>query len=336
MIQDIAPHVYDNHYQEQAFSEDDLAVAAHSGDGGDKIALVQAGESWRFPTVREILSAARKAGQSPAIEGTYLFSIDGQRYFRMEYREENRPAEAGGETAGKPEQMHEAGKKNLGELVTDETFPEGSPGAGESVSWLTRRQIREIAPRHVAFAAVTALALDGWYRDNRFCSRCGKALVRDHAERMLKCPDCGNMVYPRINPAVIVGVTKGDSLLMTKYAGRNYTRYALVAGFTEIGETVEETVIREVKEETGLDVTNVRYYKSQPWPFTDTLLMGFYCDAVPDESIHMDDGELAVAEWVARERIDEVQENYDDVSLTSEMIKYFRDNPKAFAREEKE
>ena len=82
---------------------------------------------------------------------------------------------------------------------------------------------------------------------------------------MLYCEKCGSRVYPRINPAVIIAVTKGSKLLMTKYAGRTYTRYALVAGFTEIGETLEQTVAREVMEETGIRVKNLRYYKSQPW-----------------------------------------------------------------------
>ena len=90
---------------------------------------------------------------------------------------------------------------------------------------------------------------------------------QDHKERMVHCECCGNMVYPKICPGIIVAVTNGDKLLLTKYApapGRN-ANYALVAGFTEIGETLEETVQREVMEEVGLKVKNIRYYKSQPW-----------------------------------------------------------------------
>ena len=93
-------------------------------------------------------------------------------------------------------------------------------------------------------------------------------------QRMLQCPCCANMVFPKIAPAVIVGVTHGDKILMTKYAGREYKRYALIAGFTEIGETAEETVKREVMEEVGLTVKNIRYYKSQPWGFDSNLLLG--------------------------------------------------------------
>lgn len=98
------------------------------------------------------------------------------------------------------------------------------------------------------------ISLYGWYRDNRFCGRCGKPMVHDKKERMVRCMCCNNMVFPKICPAVIIGVTDGDRILLTKYAGRTYKNYALVAGFTEIGETLEQTVEREVMEEVGLHV----------------------------------------------------------------------------------
>ena len=135
------------------------------------------------------------------------------------------------------------------------------------------------------------------------------------------CPDCGNVIYPRINPAVIVGVIRGDCLLLTKYR-RGYSHNALVAGFTEIGETLEETVAREVMEETGVKVKNIRYYKSQPWGMAQDMLTGFYCEADGDGEIHMDKNELKYAEWVKREYI-ELQPN--NLSLTNEMMKMFKE-----------
>ena len=129
------------------------------------------------------------------------------------------------------------------------------------------------------------------------------------------------MEYPKICPAVIIGVTDGNRILMSKYAGRAYKKYALLAGFTEIGETVEETVQREVMEEVGLKVKNIRYYKSQPWSFSDTLLMGFYCDLDGSGSIILDREELAMAEWFEREEIPEVTSHE---SLTNEMIMRFK------------
>lgn len=133
---------------------------------------------------------------------------------------------------------------------------------------------------------------------------------------------CGNTVYPKICPGVIVAVTDGDRLLLTKYANRpGSVNYALVAGFTEIGETLEETVQREVMEEVGLKVKNIRYYKSQPWSFSSTLLCGFFCDVDGDISITLDTNELALAEWFARENIP-VED--DGISLTGEMIRVFK------------
>ncbi|MBO5114308.1 MAG: NAD(+) diphosphatase [Lachnospiraceae bacterium] len=183
------------------------------------------------------------------------------------------------------------------------------------------RIFRSAASRHTAFAGITAHHLFGWYQSNRFCGRCGQKLLPDHKERMLFCPDCRNMVYPRISPAVIVGIINGDQILMSKYAGRSYTNYALIAGFTEIGECAEQTVAREVMEEVGLKVKNIRYYKSQPWAFSGSLLMGFFCDLDGSDQIKLDTSELAEAGWYSR---DEITLEDDHISLTREMIMHFK------------
>ena len=121
---------------------------------------------------------------------------------------------------------------------------------------------------------------------------------------------------------MIVAVTDGNRLLLTKYANRPGTvNYALVAGFTEIGETLEETVRREVMEEVGLRVKNIRYYKSQPWSFSSTLLCGFCCEVDGSREVRLDTEELAVAEWFERE---DIPLEDDGVSLTREMIQMFR------------
>ena len=180
---------------------------------------------------------------------------------------------------------------------------------------------RRALPRHHAFAGITGYQLYNWYTNRRYCGRCGSLMEPSDKERMMHCDACGNMEYPKICPAVIVGVTDGDRLLMSKYAGRTYKNYALIAGFTEIGETVEQTVAREVMEEVGLKVKNIRYYKSQPWAFTDTLLMGFYCELDGSDAIRLDENELAVAEWFTRE---EIPEPVSQESLTNEMILRFK------------
>ena len=140
-------------------------------------------------------------------------------------------------------------------------------------------------------------------------------------ERARICPACGLTLYPKISPAVIVAVTDGDRLLLTKYQGRAFKRYALVAGFNEIGESIEDTVRREVLEETGLRVKNLRFYKSQPWVFTDSLLMGFYCELDGSDRITIQESELSEAGWYAR---DEIPSDHSNISLTGEMIERFR------------
>ena len=175
-------------------------------------------------------------------------------------------------------------------------------------------------PKEMMFAILTGKHLADWYRDTRFCGRCGAPMTHAPKERAMKCA-CGYTAYPRIMPAVIVGVKNGDSILLTKYrTGISYN--ALIAGFTEIGETAEETVAREVMEETGIRVKNITYYKSQPWGIANDLLLGYYCDLDGDSAITMDPEELKYAAWVNRENI-ELQP--DDFSLTGEMMRMFKE-----------
>ena len=188
-------------------------------------------------------------------------------------------------------------------------------------TWLHTGKLRGANPAEYAFAGVTAMQLVRWYRANIYCGCCGDKLCPDGRERMLRCPSCGNMVYPKISPCVIVGITDGDKILLTKYARNRYTHYALVAGFCEIGESLEETVRREVREEGGLEVENIRYWGSQPWSFSDTLLAGFFCDVKGDPTPHLVDGELREATWFARE---EIPVHDDGVSLTRALIAAFQ------------
>lgn len=176
-------------------------------------------------------------------------------------------------------------------------------------------------PKYRIFATLTAKHLADWYRDTCFCGRCGQKMVHSKTERGMECEACHFISYPRIMPAVIVGVINKDRLLITRYRS-GYQHNALVAGFTEIGETLEETVAREVMEETGLRVKNIRYYKSQPWGIANDILMGFYCDVDGDSDIHMDENELKYAEWVKKE---EIVLQPDDFSLTNEMMQVFKE-----------
>ena len=200
----------------------------------------------------------------------------------------------------------------------------GQAGIGQDgFCYESVRQLRQLTSKEVCFAVMTAWHLYNWYRCNRLCGCCGTKTIHDTKERMLQCPSCGNMIFPRISPAVIIAVTDGDRLLLSKYAGRSYTRYALLAGYTEIGETLEQTVQREVMEEVGLRVKNIRYYKSQPWGVDGNVLMGFYCDLDGDDTVHLDTNELSMAQFYTR---DALPAKDDGISLTREMIRMFEES----------
>lgn len=191
----------------------------------------------------------------------------------------------------------------------------------EGFSFLEVRTLRgpRQLPKEVIFAILTGKHLADWYRDNRFCGRCGQAMTHSPRERAMVCT-CGATFYPRIMPAVIAGVKNGDKLLLTKYR-TGFAHNALIAGFTEIGETAEETVAREVMEETGVRVKNITYYKSQPWGIANDLLLGFYCDLDGSPEIAMDKNELKYAAWVDRK---DIVLQPDDFSLTNEMMAMFK------------
>lgn len=191
----------------------------------------------------------------------------------------------------------------------------------DSFKYYQMREYRRFRPFDRLFPCAVGGSLTRWYRDNRFCGRCGALNADSETERALVCPRCGKTTYPKICPAVITAVRDGDKILLTKYAGRPSVGYALIAGFNEIGESIEETVHREVLEEVGVKVKNLHFYKSQPWVFTDTLLMGFFCDLDGSSNITLQEDELSVGEWKHRS---ELTPDFDHVSLTAEMIEQFR------------
>lgn len=182
---------------------------------------------------------------------------------------------------------------------------------------------RTARPLYTAFAISLASRLDTWYRASRFCGCCAGPTVHSETERAMVCPACGNVIYPRIDPCVITAVTDGDRICLIHY-GHQRSRtgsYALVAGYIESGETPEDAVHREVMEEVGLRVKNIRYYKSQPWPVSGSLLLGFFCELDGDDTITADPGELSDALWVSRENM---PERSGEISLTAEMMEVFR------------
>lgn len=191
----------------------------------------------------------------------------------------------------------------------------------EGFQAVTAIQLRDKQPVSEAFAGMTALHLYRWYASVQFCGSCGSRTEHDKSQRMMRCPTCGNLMFPKISPAIIVAVTDGERLLLTKYAGRKTAAYALVAGFIEIGETAEECVAREVFEETGLHIKDIRYYGSQPWGFDGNLMLGYTAQLDGTHEIELDQNELATAVWLKPEEIPDIA---DYSSLTREMIRRFK------------
>lgn len=192
----------------------------------------------------------------------------------------------------------------------------------EGYAFESMRALRTGIPADMCMAGTTANHLHIFYRDNKFCGKCGAPTQHDEKLRALKCPKCGNLIFPRINPAVIIGLRNGDSLMVSRYANRPMSAgVALLAGFCEIGETAEETVVREVMEEVGLRATNIQYYGSQPWGFAGNMSLGYFADVEGDTTVTLDEEELACAEFVKRE---DLPEPASMVSITATMIEEFR------------
>lgn len=184
-------------------------------------------------------------------------------------------------------------------------------------------RIRDVEPDISQYAVVTGFHYYCFHRENKFCSVCGKELEHSPQKRCMVCTGCGNEVYPKIAPAVILGIIdpETDSILLTRYADREYKKYALVAGFVEMGESAEAAAKREAMEETGLEITDIEYFASQPWGFAQNLLMGYFAKVKGSRKIKMDAQELSEAVWVKREN---VPAQPGGISLTGEMMWAFK------------
>ena len=149
-----------------------------------------------------------------------------------------------------------------------------------------------------------ARAMSLWHRNHGFCARCGSPTMPANAGHSRICPDadCGRRHFPKVDPAIIVLVSRGECCLLGRQSDWPEGRFSTIAGFVEPGESLEDAVRREVYEETGIRVSAARYHSSQPWPFPSSLMLGFMAEAETGE-ISLVDGELAEARWVTRDDI---------------------------------
>jgi len=313
MIQDIAPRTYDNQFGSRRAPKASDLLLIHRKNQVLVKAAAAAENQLVYPTVGELAGGAAVEAMEtvPGIYEAagqkliYLFAIDDEAFYAIDQFALPEKTESRFTWA----EYQEAEAKYMQEILP-----------GYELQPLTI--FRQAKPGYLAFAGITGGQLARWRGDHKFCGRCGSKMQTSEKERAFVCPKCKATVYPKICPAVIVAIINDGKILVSRYAGRGNTpNYALLAGFAEVGETIEETVHREVLEEVGVKVKNLRFYKSQPWSFSDTLLMGFYCELDGDETISLDREELAMAAWLTPE---ELPERSSEISLTAEMMENFR------------
>jgi NAD+ diphosphatase len=168
-------------------------------------------------------------------------------------------------------------------------------GLGES-EYRTVRSLLGALPEEMFGLAGRAFQVMDWERSNRFCGRCGMATEPMADERAMLCPGCGIQYYPRITPAVIVAVVRDGRLLLAHARRFPSIFFSVLAGFVEAGETFEECVRREIREEAGIEVENIRYFGNQPWPFPNTLMVGFTAEYAGGDLV-IEEKELVQAAW---------------------------------------
>ena len=169
---------------------------------------------------------------------------------------------------------------------------EAPPGHDFETLWSFLGQVDEA----VFYLIGRAKQIVEWHQHNKFCGQCGAPTQRSDSDRSLKCAECNLPFYPRLSPSITVLITRGADLLLAKNAQARGNFYSTIAGFVEPGETIEETVHREVREEVGVQVSNVTYFGSQSWPFPNSLMLGFHAEYAGGEIV-LQEEEIADAQW---------------------------------------
>lgn len=181
------------------------------------------------------------------------------------------------------------------------------------------RSILDLIDENMFLVCSRAVQIIAWDKDHRFCGRCGSPMEEKTGERAKQCVSCGFINYPRISPAIIVAVTNGEKLLMAHNKNFRPGFYSVIAGFVDPGETFEQCVKREVMEEVGIKVKNIRYFRSQPWPFPNSLMVAFTAEY--DEGEIQPDGiEIEHAGWYA---VDNMPPRPSKSTVAGKLIEWF-------------
>ena len=207
----------------------------------------------------------------------------------------------------------------LGQSADTTYYSAQYTGTAETIAHFAFQDLRSlfgILPPDVFMRAGKALHLTHWARTHQYCGSCGTATIEKSDERARLCPTCAQVYYPRISPAIITAIIREDKILLARSDTAAYKKFSLIAGFVEPGETLEECVAREIYEEVGLTVKNIRYFNSQPWPFPESLMIGFIADYAAGE-IAIDNKEISEARWFTRE---EIPDPPNTISIAGQLI----------------
>ena len=328
MIHEIEPKKYDPTYKNIKAEDGDHSLVYR---GNQVFACMDTKDGRIFlPKFEDIKALNGVAGRYEEIinNAYYLFEISNERYFLAEFEAEGFPvipdSEALFALAGTDKDKADPSLSEKGILF----FFMNINKLREVVFKNEANGIKLSLEVFVLFAAATGGHMAWWKSSRRFCGFCGRETEPSETERAMVCPGCGNTEYPKISPAVIVAVIKKgnvkaeDRLLLVRTNYGHYRRLALVAGFVEIGESFEQAVHREVMEEVGLKVKNLRYYKNQPWGLSYAQMIGFTAELDGNDEITLQESELSEGGWYTR---DEVPNNPFSLSVGNEMIHRFRE-----------
>jgi NAD+ diphosphatase len=255
MINEIFPHNFDNHYQQNRQIEPHDFVLHYKDNS---LLLKMVGDDLHLPRKKDFLAITEQT------ETTFLFSLDEVSCY----------------------------------LVWDELPADNVDFSFKEISFFRTASLQE-----VAWVSIVGYHLWNWYSEHRYCGKCGTKTEHKTDERAMHCPNCGTLFFPKISPAIIVAITCNDKLLLARNSAFQGAWYSLIAGYVDVGETLEETVKREVKEEVGLEVKNIRYCMSQPWPLSGSMMIGFVAEAVDNQEIRIDGKEIAEAAWFGRDNL---------------------------------
>ncbi|WP_163192385.1 NAD(+) diphosphatase [Clostridium thermarum] len=210
----------------------------------------------------------------------------------------------------------------LGELRGIQCYTaemDNATAVGEDFKFIDLKTIMPSLEPEIFFVSARAIQIINWDKEHKYCGCCGGLMKLKRGERAKVCPECGLINYPRISPAIIVAVIRGKEILLAHNKNFKPGMYSVIAGFVDAGETFEECVKREVMEEVGIRVKNIKYFRSQTWPFPNSLMVGFTAEYDSGE-ISPDGVEIEEANWYTADNLPSIPSK---VTIAGKLIKWF-------------